>query len=64
MNRPTYEVPASTPKFLADIMLAAAKRKAIWVNPNGTAFWINELAQAEAMQAKNGGTVFAPEVIA
>lgn len=58
MSRPAYTVPANTPAPLASMMMAAAARKAVWVNPEGEAFWLNETAQAEAIAAKNGGTVF------
>lgn len=60
MNRPVYEVPSTVPANLAALMMEASHRKAVWVNTDGQAFWLNELAQAEAIAAKNGGVVFPP----
>jgi hypothetical protein len=60
MNRPTYEVPANTSAPMAAMLKAAADRKAVWIDPAGEAFWLNDLAQAEAIAAKNGGLVFPP----
>lgn len=61
MNRPEYPRPESLPAHIADLMVAASRRKAVWVNTDGEAFWLNDQRQAEAIAAKHGGVVFAPE---
>ncbi len=60
MNRPTYTIPANTPAPLAAMLLAAAARKTVYVDARGEAFWLNA-ERAEAIAAKNGGTLFPPE---
>ena len=60
-TRPSFPTPANLPASLAATMVAAADRKAVYVNLNGDAFWLNDTAQAEAVAAKNGGTVYPPK---
>jgi len=58
-TRPEYTVPANTPADLAALLLNAAKRKAVYVNPKGEAVWLNPPC-AQAIAKPHGGTVFAP----
>lgn len=61
MDRPAYPRPTTVLPEIADLMVAAAARKAVWVNPEGTPFWLNSYEQAKAIAAKQGGVAFPPE---
>lgn len=60
MNRPEYPNPTELPASLAAKIVAASLRKSVWVNAEGVAFWLNDLARANAIKAKHGGVVFPP----
>jgi len=60
MNRPAYPTHDTLPAAIAAQIVESSLRKAVWVNSDGEAFWLNDLAQAEAIAAKSGGTVFPP----
>ena len=58
-TRPAYN-PAGLPPAVADMAVAAAARKWVWVDPTtGTAFWLNE-DTASARQQARGGLLFPP----
>ena len=59
-SRPNYVPPASASPKMRATLAAAAKRKTVWVNPEGQPFWLNH-DRAVAVHAKNGGQIFPPE---
>lgn len=61
IGRPAYPRPTTVAPEIADLMVAAAARKAVWVNPEGTPFWLNSYEQAKAIAAKQGGVAFGPK---
>lgn len=58
--RPEYNVPCSASPATQALLAEAAKRKTVWVNPEGQPFWLNH-DRAVAVHAKNGGQIFPPE---
>jgi hypothetical protein len=62
MERPTYEAPKGIPADLAQRMVESSRRKAVWVSPEGVAFWLNDPAQASRLAAGRGGVAFPPEI--
>lgn len=57
--RPNFPNPANVSPELAQVMLAAAARKWVYVDASGVPFWLNE-SRAKAIHAKHGGELFAP----
>lgn len=60
--RPQYEPPSYLPIELQHRMIWAAKRKWLWVTPDGATFYVNEERRARNATAAQGGTVYPPEI--
>ena len=58
-TRPVFQIADDAP--MAAMFREAAERKTVYVNLDGEAFWLNSQAQAEAIAAKNGGSVYPPK---
>lgn len=58
--RPQYD-PTGLPASLHAAAIEMAKRKWVWVAPDGATFFVNEESRARKSAAKQGGTVYPPE---
>lgn len=58
--RPPFDA-AGLPAFIRAAVIAKAARQWCYVTPDGRPFYVTR-EQAEAMRAKSGGAIYAPEV--
>jgi hypothetical protein len=59
-RRPEYPMPADLPPALAQLMVAKAATRTVWVNAEGVPFWLLP-ERAAAIHARHGGQLFPPE---